>query len=232
MRRCTRSARPTRRWTCSSSTTARATAPRPWPQRPGPASYACPSTSGSAAPCAPATGTRLRSGYDVAVQIDADGQHDPRYLRDPDRRARPGRHLHRQPLRPARRPLPRARPAPLGDVPARGRAQPPRRHHPHRRHVGVPGLQPACDDRLRRALPRRVPRRHRRVPRDRHPGRVQGRAAARRHAPARRRSGERLPRARPPSSCAAPWSRWGWPWSAAGRRPSTRACRTPARCRR
>ena len=37
----------------------------------------CRSTSASAARCAPATGTRCRAGYDVTVQLDADGQHDP-----------------------------------------------------------------------------------------------------------------------------------------------------------
>ena len=30
----------------------------------------------------------LRNGYDAAVQIDADGQHDPRYLAAAARRAR------------------------------------------------------------------------------------------------------------------------------------------------
>ncbi len=52
----------------------------------------------------------LRAGYDVAVQIDADGQHDPRYLEVLIAELDRVRHLHRQPLRPGRRPLPGARP--------------------------------------------------------------------------------------------------------------------------
>ena len=52
--------------------------------------------------------------YDVAIQIDADGQHDPRYVpeaRRPARRQRPG---HRRPLRRRGR-LQGPRPPPLGD---------------------------------------------------------------------------------------------------------------------
>ena len=45
-----------------------------------PRSSAIRSTSGSAAPCSPATSSRSRHGYDVAVQVDGDGQHDPRHI--------------------------------------------------------------------------------------------------------------------------------------------------------
>ena len=57
----------------------------------------------------------LRHGYDVAVQIDADGQHDPRYLQALLVATRRRRHRDRRPLRARRRPLRRPRPAPVGD---------------------------------------------------------------------------------------------------------------------
>ena len=50
--------------------------PRP-PARP---SSACRSTSASAAPSRPASSTRSSTGYDVAVRLDGDGQHDPTEL--------------------------------------------------------------------------------------------------------------------------------------------------------
>ena len=61
----------------------------------------CPSTSGSGG--AMRTGYRyaLRHGYDVAVQIDADGQHDPRYLPALIAGLDGRRHRDRRPLRAA-----------------------------------------------------------------------------------------------------------------------------------
>ena len=44
----------------------------------------------------------LRQGYDIAVQIDADGQHDPAYLPALLDGSRPRRHRDRRPLRAAR----------------------------------------------------------------------------------------------------------------------------------
>ena len=52
------------------------------PARPAPRSCATRSTSASAAPCSRATMYALERGYDVAVQVDGDGQHDPRHLAD------------------------------------------------------------------------------------------------------------------------------------------------------
>ena len=146
----------------------------------------------------------------------------PALPRGAGRRARPRRHLHRQPLRPRRRPVPRPRPPPLGDVPPGPGPEPAGRHHADRRHLGLPRLQPPRDDRLRRALPGRVPRRHRRVPRHRDPGRLPGGPAAGRHAPPRRRHARAPPRCARRSSCAVPWSALGLalvrPWPATLRR--------------
>ena len=44
-------------------------------------SSGCRSTSGSAAPCRPGSGSRCESGYELAVRLDGDGQHDPAELR-------------------------------------------------------------------------------------------------------------------------------------------------------
>ena len=79
----------------------------------------------------------LRHGYDVAVQIDADGQHDPRYLPDADRRPRRRRHRDRRPLRADRRPVRRAWPAAVGDG-AAGEGP-----LPSRRAPGSPTSRPA-----------------------------------------------------------------------------------------
>ena len=109
----------------------------------------------------------LRHGYDVAVQIDADGQHDPRYLPtliagldDADivigaRFARTDDpYVVRGPRRWAMvllaRVLSRLARTRLTDVTS-----------------GFRVVQPAGDRGVRLALPRRVPRRHRRVARHR-----------------------------------------------------------------
>ena len=54
-------------------TAAQAAAPAPW-------SAGCRSTSASAVRCAPGYRYARDHGYDVAIQVDADGQHDPRYI--------------------------------------------------------------------------------------------------------------------------------------------------------
>ena len=113
----------------------------------------------------------MREGYDVVVQIDADGQHDPRYLP----RAVAG--LDEADVVIGARfagegDLPRRGPRPLGDAAAGQGAVPARGHPAHRRHQRLPGRQPACGRGLRRPLPRRVPRRHRRVAGDRAAGGV------------------------------------------------------------
>ena len=55
---------------------------RPRAARPAPRCSVTRSTSASAAPCSRATMYALEHGYDVAVQVDGDGQHDPRHLAD------------------------------------------------------------------------------------------------------------------------------------------------------
>ena len=57
------------------STTAHVTGLRSRPSGREPLFYGCPSTSGSAGPCRPATCTHGITCYDVAIQIDGDGQH-------------------------------------------------------------------------------------------------------------------------------------------------------------
>ena len=65
---------------CWWSTTDPPTRPHSSRARPARSWPGCRSTWASAARCAWATVTRSSAGYDVAVQIDADGQHDPRYV--------------------------------------------------------------------------------------------------------------------------------------------------------
>ena len=88
--------------TCSSSTTARPTRPRPRPRREGAAVIRHPYNLGIGGAVQSGYKYALRHGYDVAVQVDGDGQHKPEYLpemlaRAADRRRR-GRHGLRQPL--------------------------------------------------------------------------------------------------------------------------------------
>ena len=139
----------------------------------------------------------LREGYDVVVQVDADGQHDPRLRPALGRRPRRRRPGHRRAVRgrgrlPARGPrrwamrllaavLSRLAGTRLTDVTS-----------------GLPRRQPARRSRVfADALPGRVPRRHRRVAGDRAargctvcqvPVQMRPRATAR---PARRRCGRR-----------------------------------------
>ena len=54
-------------------------------------SYGCRSTSASAARCRPASSTRSTHGYDLAVRLDGDGQHDPRRAREAPRTRSSGR---------------------------------------------------------------------------------------------------------------------------------------------
>ena len=140
----------------------------------------------------------LRPGYDVAVQIDADGQHDPRYLAVLVAALDEVDIVHRRPLRRAEA----TRTASAGRAAGRWSCSPASCSRlagttPDRRHVAASG---SCNRRAMTvfadALPRRVPRRHRRVAGDRHAGRLHGRPGARRHAPAAGRPGQRVPRAR------------------------------------
>ena len=131
--------------TSSSSTTAPPT-PRPSaPPRPGRSVCRLPFNLGVGGAMRAGYRYALRHGYDAAVQVDADGQHDPRYIAACSTALDRGRRRDRRPVRRRRRPLPGPRPAPLGHGPARAGAQPAGRHPPHRRHVGLPRGQPPGD---------------------------------------------------------------------------------------
>ena len=146
----------------------------------------------------------LRNGYDAAVQIDADGQHDPRYLArlldrldaadvvigarfatpDDPYKVRGPRRWAMVLLAWVLSRLARTR---LTDVTSGFRVS-------NRRAIS----------RLPDPLPRRVPRRHRRVPRHRGPRRVHHHAGAGHDAGSRRPAAPRTPRSRQRSTCAAP----------------------------
>ena len=169
----------------------------------------------------------MRSGYDVAVQIDADGQHDPRYLEtlmagwtgstSASAAASPG------PTTPtacaaraagrcscSRGVLSRLAGTTLTDVTSGFRVCNRRAMTVFAEHYPAEYLGDTVESLV---IATRVGCKVGQLPVDMRP-RAAGQASA---SPSR-----------PRSSSAAPWSRWGWPWSAAGRRPSTRACRTPA----
>ena len=171
----------------------------------------------------------LRHDYDVAVQVDGDGQHKPEYLpRDArgaaDRRRR-GRHGLRQPL--PRRPRlqgPVRPPARQHDLLGRAhRAHPPEDHRPD---LGLSDDQPPRDRALRPRLPARLPR-----------GR--GAADAPRPPPAHPRGPRaderaRLRRRARSTTRAAPttWSRCCWRCSSASSAAARPRSRRPARTSR
>ena len=64
-----------------------------------PTSSGCRSTSGSAPPCRPGFRFALEHGYDTAVRLDGDGQHDPAELPKLLARARAGRGATSSPAR-------------------------------------------------------------------------------------------------------------------------------------
>ena len=121
------------------------------------------STSASAAPCSPGYQFALENGYDVAVQVDGDGQHDPRHIpacsrtcaRTPTLNMVTGSrflvaHRRRLPL--------------VGLAPARASGSSPAscRWSRGRRvtdpDVGLPHDRPAGDRAVRPRLPARLPR--------------------------------------------------------------------------
>ncbi len=134
------------------------------------------------------------------VQVDADGQHDAAEIAtllavqadDPSIDIVIGSRFA------GKRRLRRARAASLGDAAALGRDDDDRRHRREGPDVGLPAGQPARAGPVRRALPRGVPRRHRRgagdgAPRRAHDAAGAGRrcASARRARPAPTRSARR-----------------------------------------
>ena len=212
--------------TCWSSTTAPSTTPPRRARRPG--ATVCPLPFNLGVGGAMRTGYRyaLRHGYDVAVQIDADGQHDPRYLAAAARAARHAPTSSSAPASRPRRPLQGPRAAPLGDGAPRAGALPRcAQHAADRRDVGLPGVQPPRDLRLRHPLPRRVPRRHGRVAGHRRPRRVHDHPGAGDDARPHRRPRLALAGQGRASTCAAPSWRSCSPSCATGRRSSRRGRR-------
>ena len=99
-------------------------------------------------------------GFDVAIQVDADGQHDPRYipklvdaLDDHDLASAPG-----SPARAIRG----QGPPEVGDEAAVAGDLPAGPHPAHRHHVGHRAVQPPADRAVRQLVSGRVSRRHHR----------------------------------------------------------------------
>ena len=224
-RRSPRSARPTRTSTSSSSTTAPATDTAERAAAAGAAVCRLPFNLGVGG--AMRTGYRyaLRHGYDVAVQIDADGQHDPRYLADADRRPRRRRHRASAPASPAtddpysvRGPrrwamvlLARVL-SPAGAAPGSPTSRPASGCPTAGRWPSSPRTTPPSTSATPSSPSSSPPASGCRVD----PG-------ARRHAGPRRPAAPRPPRCGRRSTCAAPSSRWASPSSGAGPPASTRA---------
>ncbi|MEK8105181.1 glycosyltransferase family 2 protein [Micromonospora sp. M12] len=129
--------------------------------------------------------------YDVAIQIDADGQHDPGTSRSSSTCSRTTT-WSSAPASPARATTTSAAP-PLGDGDALRRAVPGRPHQTHRHHLRLPGRQPAGHRDVRHLVPGGVPRRHCGDPGAHRPTRVPHQAGAGRHAQADGRHAQPLP---------------------------------------
>ena len=148
--------------TSSSSTTAPPTTPRDRAARPARRCCATRSTSASAAPCRPATMYAAERGYDVAVQVDGDGQHDPRCVAEllaHLQRAPGARHGHGLALpRRRRRGLPLLRAAPPRHPHLLAASCRDRRPAGDRPDVGPAHGRPPRHRAVRPRLPARLPR--------------------------------------------------------------------------